>query len=316
MACGTTASARWDRCEPARRKGRQRISVVLPARNEAATVDAIVPSLRREPVDTVPLVDELVVTDSGSIHATGAVAADSGAAVVRQGDVLRQHGDIPGNREALCNSLSVTDGGIVVFIDAGLGRFDAQFAVGLVGPLVRDEGGRFAKAFYDRPLDAGATVLPGDGGRVTKRAARPLLNLHWPPLAGCVQPLSGESAARRSLPERVPFACGYGIEIAVIVEVVEAVGPDATPRVDLGRREHRNFGNTAVGRLAAQAQLAALFRLLRHDRALTSGEPSTLHTEFVREDGVFVPDTAEVGIIERPPLVEVDPRRRRVRDSA
>jgi glucosyl-3-phosphoglycerate synthase len=141
--------------------------VVLPARNEAATVGAIVQSLRRELVDTVPLVDELVVMDSGSIHATGAVAAEAGVAVVHQGDGLRQHGDIPGKGQALCKSLRVTDDGIVVFIDAGLGRFDAQSAVGLVGPLVRDDGGQFAEAFYDRPLNAGATVLRGGGGRVT-----------------------------------------------------------------------------------------------------------------------------------------------------
>jgi hypothetical protein len=172
-----------------------------------------------------------VVTDSGSIHATGSVAADSDAAVVRQGDVLRQHGDIPGKGEALCESLSVTDGGIVVFIDAGLGRFDAQFAVGPVGPLVR------------------------------------------------------------------------------------GVGLDAMAQVDLGCREHRNFGDTALGQMAAQAQLAVLFRLQRHDRAPITGEPSTLLTVFVREDGVLVADTAEVGIMERPPIVELDPRRRRVRDS-
>jgi glucosyl-3-phosphoglycerate synthase len=316
MACRTTASARWDRCELARRKGQERISVVLPARNEANTVGAIVQSLRRELIDDVPLVDELVVVDSGSTDATGAVAAEAGARVVRQGDVLRQLGDVPGKGEALWKSLIATDGDIVAFIDADLKRFDAQFAVGLIGPLLQDRSVQFVKAFYDRPLDAGTTVLPAGGGRVTELVARPLLNLHWPQLAGFVQPLSGEYAARRSLLESIPFVSGYGVEIAMLIDVVEAVGLDAMAQVDLGRREHRNSGDAALGRMATQVQLAVLSRLQRHDRAVITDEPSTTLTQFVRENGVFVAHSVDIGITERPPVVEVDPRRRRVPDSA
>ena len=55
--------------------------------------------------------------------------------------------------------------------------------------------------------------MPAGGGRVTELVARPLLNLHWPELAGFVQPLSGEYAARRALLEQLPFAAGYGVEI-------------------------------------------------------------------------------------------------------
>ena len=40
--------------------------------------------------------------------------------------------------------------------------------------------------------------VPSGGGRVTELVARPLLNLHWPRLAGFVQPLAGEYAGRRS----------------------------------------------------------------------------------------------------------------------
>jgi glucosyl-3-phosphoglycerate synthase len=316
MACRTTVSARWDRGELAERKGQQRISVALPARNEAATVGEIVRSLRRELMDDVPLIDELVVMDSGSTDATAAMASGAGARVVRQGDVLRELGDVPGKGEALWKSLSVTDGDIVAFIDADLRRFDAQFVVGLVGPLLQDHGVQFVKAFYDRPLDVGATILPAGGGRVTELVARPLLNLHWPQLAGFVQPLSGEYAARRSLLERIPFVSGYGVEIAMLIDVVEAVGLNAMAQVDLGSRVHRNSGDAALGRMAAQVQLAVLSRLQRHDRALITSEPAASITQFVREEGVFVPVITDIGITERPPLVEVDPRRRRVRDSA
>ena len=139
-ACRTTASSRWNHRELARRKGRQRISVVLAARDGAATVGAILL------VDTVPLVDELVVIDSGSTDAIGALA-EAGARVVRRGDVLRRLGDVPGKGEAVGESLLVIDSDIVVlidivvFIEADLERFDGQFAVGLVGLLLQDDGG-------------------------------------------------------------------------------------------------------------------------------------------------------------------------------
>ncbi len=53
----------------------QSVSVVLPALDEEATVGGIVSVIRRELMLRVPLVDELVVVDSGSRDRTSAVAA-------------------------------------------------------------------------------------------------------------------------------------------------------------------------------------------------------------------------------------------------
>ena len=61
-----------------------------------------------------------------------------------------------------------------------------------------------------------------DSGRVTELVARPLLNLYWPLLAGVIQPLSGEYAARRGLLERLPFPRGYGVEIGLLIDVLDA----------------------------------------------------------------------------------------------
>ena len=65
---------------------------------------------------------------------------------------------------------------------------------------------------------------------MTELMARPLLNLHWPHLAGFVQPLAGEYAGRRTLLERVPFMSGYGVEIAMLVDVFELAGLSAMAR--------------------------------------------------------------------------------------
>lgn len=154
----TSTSKAWCRRRLADLKGDTTVSLVLPARDEAPTVGAIVSALRRELMARVPLLDELVVVDSGSCDATARVAERSGARVVRQEEVLQRLGDEPGKGEALWKSLIVTRGDIVGFIDADLRNFDPQFAVALVGPLLSDHTVDFVKGFYDRPLNNGAPL--------------------------------------------------------------------------------------------------------------------------------------------------------------
>ncbi|MFL6132087.1 MAG: glucosyl-3-phosphoglycerate synthase [Nocardioidaceae bacterium] len=306
FASQTLTSQQFDRKDLAAAKTGTRVSVVLPARDEAATVGLIVEALRRELQQEIPLVDEIVVVDSGSQDDTFVVSKAAGASVVRQSDVLGRLGDRPGKGEALWKSLEVTTGDVVAFIDADLREFDPQFAVGLLGPLLTDPQTHFVKGFYDRPLQSGQTVLPAGGGRVTELVARPLLNLHWPLLAGVVQPLAGEYAARRSLLERLPFVSGYGVDIALLIDALEEIGLRGLVQVDLGSRQHRNSSDAALGRMGAQVYLAVLSRLRRHGRALMTVEPSMTLTQFVRDQGSFVPEVTDVGVTERPPMLEVE----------
>ncbi len=77
-------------------KGRTTVSVVIPARDEEATVGAVVSGVRRAWVEEVPLVDELVVIDSDSTDRTAAVAAEAGATVHAAAEVLPGSGHGPG----------------------------------------------------------------------------------------------------------------------------------------------------------------------------------------------------------------------------
>lgn len=307
----TSCVTDWDRDTVMRSKGSTSVSVVLPARNEESTVGDIVQCLRRELVEAMPLVDEVVVIDSGSEDRTGAVARAAGATVHRQRDVHADLGDRPGKGEALWKSLFVTTGDVVVFLDADLRDFDPGFAVGLLGPLLADPGTHFVKAIYDRPLADGRTVLPAGGGRVTEILARPLLNVHFPELAGIVQPLAGEYAGRRTLLERLPFVSGYGVEIAMLVDVLHEVGLDGLAQVDLGRRVHRNSPDDALCRMAGQVYLALLSRLEIHGRALPTVDPRTDLTQFARDHGAFVPLVSCVGVDDRPPAATLPQYHRR-----
>ncbi|WP_326797586.1 glucosyl-3-phosphoglycerate synthase [Streptomyces sp. NBC_01808] len=275
------------------------VSVVLPALDEEATVGAIVAAIRAElmaPGDG-GLVDELVVMDSGSTDRTAEVAAAAGARVVHRDEVLPRLPAVPGKGEVLWRSLLVTRGEIVCFVDADLRDFDTAFVSGIVGPLLTEPDVEFVKAVYDRPLGTGAT---GQGGRVTELVARPLLNLHWPLLAGFVQPLGGEYAARRSLLERLPFPVGYGVELGLLVDALHTVGLGALAQVDVGVRRHRHQDDRALGRMAAAIYRTAQLRLARGHLV----RPRL--TQFDRgADGAFEPRTYGVDTDERPPMGEI-----------
>src|SRR4051794_18119299 len=135
----------------------------------------------------------------GSTDAPVERASAAGATVVRREDVLPDLPPRPGKGEVLWRSLAATTGDVIAFVDSDLTDFTSQFVTGLLGPLLTDDSVQFVKATYDRPIGAAASGgAPAGGGRVTELVARPLLALHWPQLAGFVQPLGGEYAARRA----------------------------------------------------------------------------------------------------------------------
>ncbi|MGW7384678.1 glucosyl-3-phosphoglycerate synthase [Streptomyces sp. NPDC054794] len=279
----------------AKQRTGQSVSVVLPALNEEETVGDIVAVIRHDLMRQVPLVDELVVVDSGSTDRTSAVAAAAGARVVHRDDILPRLPAVPGKGEVLWRSLLVTGGDILCFIDADLREFSSDFVSGIVGPLLTEPDVDLVKGMYDRPL-AGAA---GQGGRVTELMARPLLNMHWPQLAGFVQPLGGEYAARRSLLEQLPFPVGYGVELGMLVDALHLVGLDALAQVDVGVRKHRHQDGQALGRMAAAIYRTAQLRLARGHLV----RPSL--TQFERGEDGFEPRTYSVDTEERPPMVEI-----------
>ncbi|MEU9382344.1 glucosyl-3-phosphoglycerate synthase [Streptomyces sp. NPDC048279] len=279
----------------AKQRSGQSVSVVLPALNEEETVGDIVAIIRHDLMRQAPLVDEIVVVDSGSSDRTAAVAAAAGARVEHRDTILPRIPAVPGKGEVLWRSLLVTTGDIVCFVDADLREFSSDFVTGIVGPLLTDPDVDLVKAMYDRPLAGSA----GQGGRVTELMARPLLNMHWPQLAGFVQPLGGEYAARRSLLEQLPFPVGYGVELGMLIDALHLVGLDALAQVDVGVRKHRHQDGQALGRMSAAIYRTAQLRLARGHLI----RPAL--TQFERGEDGFEPRTYSVDTEERPPMAEI-----------
>jgi glucosyl-3-phosphoglycerate synthase len=256
------------------------VSLVVPARNEAATVGDVVSRVRDALVDTVALLDEIVVIDSDSTDETYGVATDAGAVVHRAAEIRPDLGTVPGKGEAMWKSQFVTKGEVVVFMDADLLDWDTHFVPGLLGPLLTRPEVLLVKGFYERPMGSGEGAVPFEGGRVTELVARPLIRLLFPELAGLHQPLAGEWAVRRSLFETLSVPTGYAVELAALVDTVRAHGLDALAQVDLGTRAHRHQSLRDLSGMATQILAAALAR---------AGVPTAGEVDAERPPAVSVP---------------------------
>jgi glucosyl-3-phosphoglycerate synthase len=235
----------------AAKQGR-RVSVCLPARDEERTVGGIVASVMEALAQEsgFGLVDEVVVVDDGSTDGTAAVARRAGARVVQ---TCSRGG---GKGEAMQTGLAAADGDLVVFLDADVENFAPHFVIGMLGPLLVRDDILLVKGFYERPLNG----EPNGGGRVTELVARPVINLLFPHLAPIRQPLAGESAAPREVIEKVGLAPGYGVEMALLIDVADRFGVESIGQVDLGVRVHRNRPLSELRHQATDVLHAALMR--------------------------------------------------------
>ncbi len=273
---------------------RETVTVVLPAREVADTVGVIVKRLR----GLSPLIDQFLVVDAASSDGTAEIAAASGAEVYQESELLADFGPVLGKGDAMWRALSAVRGEIVVYLDSDTREFPEHFATGLMGPLVCHDELSFVKGFYRRPFTTptGASS-PDGGGRVTELTARPLLSAFYPDLAGFAQPLAGELAARRELLVQLPFATGYAVETAMLLNARDLLGgTDGMAQVDLDVRLNQHQPLSELGPMA-YGVLTVVLERLRSEGRLNDGPTPPLQTA----DGRLV----VVEPAERPPLQSV-----------
>jgi Glycosyl transferase family 2 len=291
-----------------------KVSVCLPTLNTATTVGEIIRQFRTELVERQPLIDQLCIIDSRSTDGTLQIAADEGAQIFFDDEILPGLEPATGKGEALWKSLFVLEGDIIAWVDSDIENIHPRFAYGIIGPLLADPEVAYVKAFYERPLKEGAELTPSGGGRVTELTVRPMLNLFYPELAGLIQPLSGEYAGRRSVLESVPFFTGYGVETGLVIDICGRSGLWSLAQTDLEVRVHHNQPIEALSKMSFGI-LKALFRRLEGDGILTlKTEPETVYNVIRKTsegpDGEYCIEQAAVDVIERPPMLSIPEYRR------
>lgn len=283
-----------------------KISLCLPTLNEAKTIAKEIVIFKSELMLRYPLLDEIVVIDSGSTDQTREIAREFGADVYQASDILPHLEPFVGKGENLWKALFITTGDIIVYLDADIKNIHHRFAYGLIGPLFLNQGIKFTKAFYDRPIATrGRKVRPTGGGRVTELVIRPLFSLFFPQLTQILQPLSGEYAGYREIFEKIPFPIGYGVETSMILDIYKKWGLDVMAQVDLEKRVHRNQDTKALGKMS----FAILKTFINRQEALgliDLKEP--MHDRMIQykiSGNDIVPDIVQIKGYERPPMVEV-----------
>jgi glucosyl-3-phosphoglycerate synthase len=227
---------------------------------------------------------------------------------------MRAYGPAQGKGDAMWRALSVARGDIVMFADADSDDFEEHFVYGTLGPLLADPQLQFVKGAFRRPFKQGEEKILDGGGRVTELMAKPLINLFYPQLAGFVQPLAGEFAARRDLLSRVPFFTGYGVEIGMLIDVFDQVGLGAMAQVDLGTRQNRHQSLGSLSRMSSVVLRTVAAReglAQRSEGANLDGtapglweQPDTYLHAVATEDGLHLDEHLNE-LVERPPLASL-----------
>ena len=187
------------------------VVAIIPAKDEAARIAATIGAVRR-----IAGVAAVIVVDDGSRDGTARIAAAGGVEVVR-------HARNRGKAKALMSGLDrmvalqrvgrVGSGAAALFVDADLE--DSAEAVGvLVEPVAAGEAD-LTIATLPRQRSAG-----GGRGLVVGLARRGIEELTgWSP----VQPLSGmRCLSPAAVAAAIPFARGWGVEVGMTIDVLDA----------------------------------------------------------------------------------------------
>ncbi len=285
-----------------KKKQKLSISVCLPTLNSASALDLILRVLRDILIEEYPLIDELAIIDGGSSDSTVAIAEKYGAAVFYDDEGFEDLASGGGKGEALWRSLYHLNGDIIAWLDSDIKNIHPRFVYGTVGPLLTDPSIGYVKGFYERPLTEGGVTKPSGGGRVTELVTKPLFNLYYPELSGLIQPLSGEYAGRREVLESIPFATGYGVETALLIDILDKFGVDAIAQVNLETRIHANQTLPALSRMAFGIMQTAFTRLDREKKFKMNKPYLTTMNKVEHHGDTYSIDSKDIIVKDRPPM--------------
>lgn len=211
------------------------IALFVPALNEEAALQRTC-GVMRAAVDA-GVVTSAFVLDGGSTDGSAAVAASCGIDVLHVPSLMPLLGPVLGKGDSLFRAVHSVEADWYVFLDADLGNVSLDHVRALVAPI-GTPGIAFVKGGFVR-VDEHNVPRAVPGGRVTEEVGRPLLAQVDAALAALSQPLSGQVAISGQLARSLQFVTGYGIEIAMLIDVYRAVGMAGIVEADMGLVNNR-----------------------------------------------------------------------------
>jgi glucosyl-3-phosphoglycerate synthase len=196
-------------------------------------------------------------------------------------DLLPSFGPARGYGDILWRAISAIDSEVLVFLQPDVA---GESVPALIRPLLDREELALIKGFH------GHSVVRPDV------LARPLINLYRPELAGFIEPLSKNFAARRSLLETLPFPVGDGAMLSLLFDAARDCGVASVAQTELSSRETAPAGNTSPE--TAYAVLTAAIRRTEHETPPLPGPLFAPSPEGLK--------THRVPLEERPPLTSLN----------
>ena len=236
------------------------VAVVIPAKDESVRIAETIRGVR-----TIPGVVAVVVVDDGSTDGTATIAAREGAEVVRH---VRNHG----KADAMMSGLGRVNGlrrvgrldgsASVLFVDADL-EASAQAVGALVTPVARGEADLTVATLPEQ------SEVGGGHGFVVGLARRGIEELTgWSPK----QPLSGmRCLSPAAIAAATPFARGWGVEVGMTIDVLDAGLTILEVPCDLHHRVTGTDWHSQVHRAAQYRDVALAIGVRKLRRRLGPG---------------------------------------------
>lgn len=238
------------------------VTICIPARNEETTVGSVVRLIRRELVDRLGFVDEVMVVDDRSTDDTAQTARRAGARVVSSWDACRHPAGSMGKGDALWTSIQLCTTDLIGWVDADLREVNARSLIGLFEPLRARPETQLVKGRFERLVHG----QPHGPGRVTALTAKPLIRLLFPELSWVQEPLGGLFAGRTESFRQIGLEVDYGVDIGILLDMSFRFGVRSIVEVNLGSITHRNRELGELSEMAEQVARTVLGRAVRAGR--------------------------------------------------
>jgi glucosyl-3-phosphoglycerate synthase len=117
--------------------------------------------------------------------------------------------------------------------------------------------------------------------------------------------LSGEYGGRRRALECLPFSSGYGVEIGLLIDVLENFGLEALAQVDLLERVHHNQPLESLSKMSFAIIQTVMRKMERRFGRDILEEVNKTMKLIHYEGGRFSLGIEEIAELERPPMSQL-----------
>lgn len=209
------------------------VSVIIPAFNEAATIQKVIQIVKRS-----ACVSEIIVIDDRSTDYTVQQA--------RKENVKIYTSSKRGKGISMREGIELAQNDIIAFIDADITTYPDDVIERLASPVYSDKAD-FVKSYFER-----------QAGRVTELVAKPLLGFLFPSISHFKQPLSGMISGKKVLFEKIIMEEDYGVDIGILIDM-HLKGARIT-EVSLGYIENRMQSISQLAKMSKEVTAAILKR--------------------------------------------------------